>query len=520
VRFGDLLSMALGALFQQKVRTLLTTFGVLIGTFTLVLSISLGQGVYYATMYQVRHGNQLREIEVSPGYGHAERVMPAAELEVQGQMSEDKRERIRKLLVRDWLRNNPQFPQVPLDQEKLRQLASLDHVESVVPYLVRSCRARLGSRAPLELGAMAVAPANAALQQRIVAGEGFSSADEHAVLVHEYVLYRLGIRDDADVERVVGRKLRLEYHTNRPRAPDLLALLGGNQFQLNLDERKLLDKAVRGLPAARDRLKLSEAEMLRLHRILGRLTGPTASSELHVWTADFTIVGVVREPMKGDEGGFGISRFAGASDLFLPAEAAEAFFWQSPAGGGHHVQWATVTVDDDDHLREVVAQIEGLGLQQWSLVEFADRVRGNMVLLAILMTFLATVALLVAALGITNTMFMSVLERTREIGIMKAVGARNRHIQVIFLVEGALIGAVGGGLGLLLSWAASFPGDGIARSIMERQTGAPPHQTLFLFPFWLTLGAPLFATLVTTLAAYYPARRASRVNPITALRHE
>jgi putative ABC transport system permease protein len=134
--------------------------------------------------------------------------------------------------------------------------------------------------------------------------------------------------------------------------------------------------------------------------------------------------------------------------------------------------------------------------------------------------FIAVIALLVAALGITNTMVMGVLERTREIGIMKAVGARNSHIQVIFLLEGALIGAIGGGIGLLLSWLATFPGDSVARAVMEKQAEAKLTDSLFMFPLWLTLGVPLLATGIATLAAVYPARRAARVNPIIALRHE
>ncbi len=136
------------------------------------------------------------------------------------------------------------------------------------------------------------------------------------------------------------------------------------------------------------------------------------------------------------------------------------------------------------------------------------------------MTLLALTALLVAALGITNTLVMSVLERTHEIGVMKAVGARDGHVLGLFLVEGALIGLLGGCLGLLFGWLASFPGEAFALSVVKRQGELHPDQALFAFPLWLVLGVPLFAMLVTTLAALYPARRAARVNPIEALRHE
>jgi putative ABC transport system permease protein len=119
-----------------------------------------------------------------------------------------------------------------------------------------------------------------------------------------------------------------------------------------------------------------------------------------------------------------------------------------------------------------------------------------------------------------NTMLMSVLERVREIGVMKAVGAEERHIRRIFLVEGALVGLTGGLLGLLLGWVLSLAADPWVRSLVEQKLTVRLEESIFAFPWWLLLGVPLFSCLVTTLAAVYPARRASRVNPVEALRHE
>ena len=116
----------------------------------------------------------------------------------------------------------------------------------------------------------------------------------------------------------------------------------------------------------------------------------------------------------------------------------------------------------------------GWDSRQWSLAEVLDTVRMNVLLVSVATAFVAIVALVVAAIGITNTMIMSVLERTHEIGIMKALGARDRHIRLIFLVEGMLMGVVGSGLGLALAWLASFPGDSIAKSIMEPQNPSCP----------------------------------------------
>src|SRR5205807_9908608 len=128
---------------------------------------------------------------------------------------------------------------------------------------------------------------------------------------------------------------------------------------------------------------------------------------------------------------------------------------------------ATVEVDDADHVKEVSAQISALGIGTRSLIEHIEREQFTYLLVFASMTIVAVIALLVAAIGIANTMLMSVLERVREIGIMKAVGARDHHIQAIFLVEGLLVGVVGSLLGLLLGWASSFPADSWVRATVS-----------------------------------------------------
>jgi putative ABC transport system permease protein len=177
-------------------------------------------------------------------------------------------------------------------------------------------------------------------------------------------------------------------------------------------------------------------------------------------------------------------------------------------------------VDHPDNVKAVVGEVRKAGLQAHAALEFIERQRLLFLLIFGGMTCVAAVAMIVAALGIANTMLISVLERMREIGIMKAVGARNGQLQMIFLVEGALIGAVGGGLGLLLAWCASFPGDAWVRGIARRELEFALDQSIFVFPLWLIITVLGSAILVTTVAAVYPARRGARLDPVTALRHE
>ena len=196
--------------------------------------------------------------------------------------------------------------------------------------------------------------------------------------------------------------------------------------------------------------------------------------------------------------------------MLLPVETAQELFLQNPSHAENGIDAADRTGGRRGARQRDCGSGRGEGLGQYSLVEFAGRLRTNVMLMTLAMSFIAFVALLVAALGITNTLVMSVLERTHEIGVMKAVGARDRHVLLLFLVEGTLVGLLGSGLGLLFGWLLSFPGDAVGRSLMQRQGDIHVEQSLFAFPWWLVVGVPLFAVLVTTLAALYPARRAAR----------
>lgn len=232
-------------------------------------------------------------------------------------------------------------------------------------------------------------------------------------------------------------------------------------------------------------------------------------------------MGVIRGPVKSDpSGGVAATWVSRQADVLLPYAAAQEYLFRAPWNAEQGAEAATLRVDDEKEVKAVVDEVKRRGYYQYSLVKVIDQFRRNVLLITLALAFIAAVALLTSALGITNTMLMSVLERTREIGVMKAVGARDRHVQLIFLIEGAVIGLAGGALGVFLSWLASFPGDAIARNIIERQTSSPPSDSVFIYPLIVTVGVPTTACLITTLAAIVPARRAVRINPVAALRHE
>jgi putative ABC transport system permease protein len=126
---------------------------------------------------------------------------------------------------------------------------------------------------------------------------------------------------------------------------------------------------------------------------------------------------------------------------------------------------------------------------------------------------IALISLLVGGIGIMNTMYTAVLERKRDIGVMKAIGARNRDVMLIFLLESGLLGMAGGGIGVIIGMALSKSVEIIAKGVIGNLIQAS-------FPWYLIVGALAFSFLVGMLSGAFPARQASRLPPVEALRGE
>ena len=167
----------------------------------------------------------------------------------------------------------------------------------------------------------------------------------------------------------------------------------------------------------------------------------------------------------------------------------------------------------------LVDWLDGQGYQVQSLKAMLDLANRGMTILKTMLGSVGGLALLVASIGIANTMIMSVYERTKEIGILKAVGASPGQIRGLFVVEASLIGLLGGVLGTILGWLLGLGLNWLILEILAWQD-VPMQGTFFVISWWLILGALAFATLVGLLAGLYPAARAARLAPLDALRYE
>jgi putative ABC transport system permease protein len=170
-----------------------------------------------------------------------------------------------------------------------------------------------------------------------------------------------------------------------------------------------------------------------------------------------------------------------------------------------------------DKVAEAVEET-GLGLAASTSKETLAALENAIRLLGIGLGSIGAISLGVASIGVINTMVMAIYERTREIGVMRACGATRVAIRRLFALEAALIGLMGGVIGLGISYLLA----GFANYMfgIHSTTLGVSLTNVISFPIWLSAGVVAFTTVIGLLAGLYPAIRASRLNPVEALRYE
>jgi putative ABC transport system permease protein len=187
-------------------------------------------------------------------------------------------------------------------------------------------------------------------------------------------------------------------------------------------------------------------------------------------------------------------------------------------------QQAVVKAQDVSQVIDLTDQINALGYQAYTPASFVQGINSFYLILQVIFGGVGAIALLVAAIGIANTMAMAILERTREIGLMKAIGATNRDVLSVFLGEAAGIGFLGGLGGVILGWSAGQVINVVALAYLAgqaAQTGGMPPPTMAVYtPLWLPVFALVFATIIGLISGLYPALRAATLIPVNALKYE
>ena len=162
--------------------------------------------------------------------------------------------------------------------------------------------------------------------------------------------------------------------------------------------------------------------------------------------------------------------------------------------------------------------IKKLGFNTFSILDATKSMRRFFAILDLFLGIFGSLALTVASIGIINTLVMAILERRREIGIMKAIGASDSDVKGLFFAEAGAMGLLGGIAGTILGWIIGRVIN-FGTNIYLRRQGFPPEH-IWSVPVWLVAGAVGFAFVVSLLSGLYPASRAARLDPVQALRYE
>ena len=493
-----ILVLAMEGLLRKKGRNLLTMSGVLIGVFALTTIVSLGEGLTSAVTSTVSGTDNLRQIGLAGGFG-IELTNDPTDVQIEGEMSEERRERLRRAAInrrqiRQWSGRRVNA----IDDATIEKLSTLEHVESITPVIVERYQVEVaGFDTPVSL-TYGVDASRQRYSDRIIAGSYFSGVNAEEVLLHEYMLFKWGMLSDDDYSKVIGQKITLRTIVKEEEAARVPDQLKSFTNDMSEEEREAFDTL---LP--------------RLMRSFGQM-----SAERKPTVREFTVVGVLREAAPGDvfnviEDGNSVQ-----ADVFLPLNTAREMFNSSLINRELGYPRALVMVDDPSNAPKVEQELRDLGYTAFSVASVLEQVETMLTVITVIIAFLTGIALIVSTLGIVNTMITSVLERTREIGIFKAVGATNTQVMAVFLTESALIGLVGGLVGLGLAVLAMIPGDMIAASIIAERASVPYNGSVFVLPLWLAVAGPALGAFTAIIAAIAPARRASRIDPVKALRHD
>ena len=250
--------------------------------------------------------------------------------------------------------------------------------------------------------------------------------------------------------------------------------------------------------------------------------GPTGGFSVVPRELRLKIVGIVDTEPAAGYGGYGNARLLMPLGTASTLRAAQVNDLRDIVRGSasNKVTYASLSVraKSPSQVEALEASIKNLGFNAFSLLDASKSLRTFFSVFDLLLGIFGSLALAVATLGIVNTLVMAILERRREIGVLKALGAADSDVQQLFFVEAGVMGFLGGILGVAFGWLLGRAITFGTNTYLKRQSLNPID--LSSVPWWLVISALVFAVLVSLAAGLYPASRAAKLNPVDALRYE
>ena len=468
MKIPDLTELALRNLRESLLRNSLTTIGISVGVASLVAMLSLGIG-----LQQLASRRLVRS-------GLFDTVVVTSRREMRGMGREEERSG-----------PTPGESRI-LDEPTRQEIEHLPNVLEAYPDIRFATELRYDDKPHLTM--ISALPASAKSNDAFEGMQGnFFSSDTAA----EVILQK------SFAEELLGKTPALG--AAEPNVAELAKPLLGKELTLRYAQRE-------SAPSQTVPLRPAEATSS---------DGSVAGAAYSVVSREqkLTIVGVsdldpesMRGPMR--------------AKVFLPLKLAESLHVMLPtdlreiarAGDQPVYSSISVRVKNPAQVQTVEDAIKKMGFTTFSILDATRSLRQFFAVLDLFLGIFGSLALAVASIGIVNTLVMAILERRREIGIMKAIGASDGDVKKLFFAEAGAMGILGGIVGVALGWTIGQVINLGTNVYLKRQSLPPEH--FWAVPWWLVASAIFFAFVVSLVSGLYPAGRAARLDPVQALRYE
>lgn len=506
--FLDVIKLAFHNLWSRKLRTALNIFGVVLACIVLVLTLAGTKGVSNGFQEMIQTSDEVRKFVIRRSW-QPDIEVPEDVLRITGQMSEERRERLRNRLKKQWLQENAD--EVKLAAEELESLKSIEHVRDVIPRTELSCTIALDGKT--EEATIVGAVRDRLAEARVLAGSFLDPTDHDAILIGEFAAFRLGYVSDQALQELVGKRVTVSIRVSGHQMAYFLDLMGEGNTAAVPEIESIL--ALKELIDVLDSTPLSEKHKQRIREAVSA-EQPKLDEPIFV-EEEYVVKGIVREATDDDEWSFLQSFHVNTrSDIFMtPHRSAQIQMGME----GFESFWAAMgIVDSVDRLESVIEEIESMGFDTHSSLRIVKAIDEEITKAKLVISLLCMLIMLISAIGISNTMVVSVLERTSEFGILKALGAEDRHVLQLMLMEGALTGLLGAVVAITCSLGISQLASIIVQRYITERIGEQYNASVFSFSVGEMSLVLAIAIVVCTLAAIFPAYRAARLDPVVAMR--
>lgn len=466
MKFTDVLKQCFFNLWRRKVRTILAVLGVFIGIFSILATVSIGLALSYNLDRQIQNMDGIRVIDIYPG--------SAGKKDANGKLIEAPK----------------------LNDKLIEELKNIKGVGSVSPLWELQGSTVVGKYS-VWTQLRAVRPEMFEYYGKdLLAGQLLKASDVNSVVISERVLH--------EVLELYGTFDEEGKYQEPQLTDDQIKRYMGKSLEHSFDDQyKARYSYSKGVE---DDFKKNVKFSITTFKITGILKGSGFSSESFI--SEKAAMSIYEEMIKQNP-----------TEKEKIASYVSAYEEYKKRKEYAHLVVGVERVDD---VKTIVKTLEDKGLVVNSMISWFDSIRDMFRMVQLVLGGLGAISLLVAMIGITNTTIMTIYERTKEIGIMKVIGANLKDIRNLFLFESGLIGFVGGFVGVLVALVLSF----IANEIFKNAdmgmslNGDNASSMVSYIPWWLALSALVVATLIGLIAGYLPSRKAMHMSALDSLRTE